>query len=75
MAIHIATFFAVGNNRLPKVLNKNLSNHTMTKFGAVGRGIMFAVVGIVTVIVGSFLLRGNMHMWDKSKSEKSREKK
>ena len=75
MAIHIATFFAVGNNRLPKVLNKNLSNHTMTKFGAVGRGIMFAVVGVVTVIVGSFLLRGNMHMWDKSRSEKSREKK
>ena len=75
MAIHIATFFAVGNNQLPKVLNKNLSNHTMTKFGAVGRGIMFAVVGVVPVIVGSFLLRGNMHMWDKSKSEKSREKK
>ena len=75
MATHIAIFFAVGNNRLPKVLNKNLSNHTMTKFGAVGRGIMFAVVGVVTVIVGSFLLRGNMHMWDKSRSEKSREKK
>ena len=75
MAIHIATFFAVGNNQLPKVLNKNLINHNMTKFGAVGRGIMFVVVGVVTVIVGSFLLRGNMHMWDKSKSEKSREKK
>ena len=75
MAIHIAIFFAVGNNLLPKVLNKNLINHTMKKFGAVGRGIMFVVVGVVTVIVGSFLLRGNMHMWDKSKSEKSREKK
>jgi len=75
MAIHIAIFFAVGNNLLPKVLNKNLINHTMTKFGAVGRGIMFVVVGVVTVIVGSFLLRGNMHMWDKSRSEKSREKK
>ena len=75
MAIHIATFFAVGNNQLPKVLNKNLINHSMTKFGVIGRGIMFAVVGVVTVIVGSFLLRGNMHMWDKSKSEKSREKK
>ena len=75
MAIHIATFFAVGNNLLPKVLNKNLINHTMTKFGVVGRGIMFVVVGVVTVIVGSFLLRGNMHMWDKSRSEKSREKK
>ena len=75
MAIHIAMFFAVGNNRLPKVLNKNLSNHTMTKFGAVGRGIMFAIVGVVTVIVGSFLLRGNMHMWDKKYSEKSKGKK
>ena len=74
MATHIAIFFAVGNNRLPKVLNKNLSNNTMTKFGAVGRGIMFAVVGVVTVIVGSFLLRGNMHMWDKSKSGKREEK-
>ena len=46
----------------------------MTKFGAVGRGIMFVVVGIVTVVVGSFLLRGNMHMWDKTDSEKSKEK-
>ena len=46
----------------------------MTKFGAIGRGIMFAVVGVVTVIVGSFLLRGNMHMWDKSTSGKKEEK-
>ena len=47
----------------------------MTKFGAVGRGIMFVVVGIVTVVVGSFMLRGNMHMWDMTDSEKSKEKK
>ena len=57
-----------------KVLNKNLINNIMTKFGAVGRGIMFVVVGFVTVVVGSFLLRGNMHMWDKTDSEKSKEK-
>ena len=63
-------FFRLGNNQLLKVLKKNLINHNMTKFGSVGRGIMFVVVGIVTVIVGSFLLRGNMHMWDKSKSGK-----
>ena len=47
----------------------------MTKFGVVGRGVMFVVVGIVTVVVGSFLLRGNMHMWDKKDSGKSKEKK
>jgi hypothetical protein len=35
---------------------------------------MFVVVGLVTIIVGSFLLRGNMHMWDKTKSAKSKEK-
>ena len=46
----------------------------MSKFGAIGRGIMFVVVGIVTIIVGSFLLRGNMHMWDKTKPKKPKEK-
>ena len=46
----------------------------LSKFGAVGRGIMFVVVGLVTIIVGSFLLRGNMHMWDNTKSEKPKEK-
>jgi ABC-type uncharacterized transport system permease subunit len=46
----------------------------LSKFGAIGRGIMFVVVGLVTIIVGSFLLRGNMHMWDKTKSKKSEEK-
>tara|TARA_B110001454_G_C12529169_1_gene354474 strand:+ start:560 stop:703 length:144 start_codon:yes stop_codon:yes gene_type:complete len=45
----------------------------MIKFGVVGRGIMFAIVGIVTIIVGSFLLRGNMHMWDKAKQKKTKE--
>ena len=66
-------FFRLGNNQLLKVLNKNFISISMTKFGVVGRGIMFAVVGIVTIIVGSFLLRGNMHMWDKSKPKKTKE--
>ena len=42
----------------------------MSKLGIIGRGFMFIIVGIVTIIVGSFLLRGNMHMWDKTKSKK-----
>ena len=45
----------------------------MSKLGIVGRGFMFVVVGFVTKIVGSFLLRGNMHMWDKTKSKKEEE--
>tara|TARA_Y100000590_G_scaffold222586_1_gene251926 strand:+ start:828 stop:971 length:144 start_codon:yes stop_codon:yes gene_type:complete len=47
----------------------------MSKLGAVGRGFMFVIVGIVTVIVGSFLLRGNMHMWDKVKDKESKKEK
>ena len=46
----------------------------MSKLGIIGRGFMFVIVGIVTIIVGSFLLRGNMHMWDKSGSKISNEK-
>jgi len=47
----------------------------MSKLGIIGRGIMFVVVGLVTIIVGSFLLRGNMHMWDKAKPDESANKK
>tara|TARA_B100000686_G_scaffold344708_1_gene427860 strand:- start:1487 stop:1633 length:147 start_codon:yes stop_codon:yes gene_type:complete len=46
----------------------------MSKFGMIGRGFMFVVVGLVTIIVGSFLLRGNMHMWDKTKPKETNEK-
>ncbi|MEC7711318.1 MAG: hypothetical protein VX587_03305 [Thermoproteota archaeon] len=41
----------------------------MSKLGIIGRGFMFIIVGLVTIIVGSFLLRGNMHMWDKTKKD------
>ncbi|MDC0171847.1 hypothetical protein OAK02_03385 [Candidatus Nitrosopelagicus sp.] len=47
----------------------------MSKLGVIGRGFMFIVVGLVTIIVGSFLLRGNMHMWDKTKRDESKDKK
>ena len=53
-----------------KFLIKTSSILVLSKFGIIGKGIMFVVVGIVTIVVGSFLLRGNMHMWDKTKSEK-----
>ena len=74
MAIHIATSFRVYTIILQKFLIKTSSILVLSKFGAIGRGIMFVVVGLVTIIVGSFLLRGNMHMWDKTKSKKSEEK-
>jgi hypothetical protein len=30
----------------------------------------FIIVGIVTIIVGAFMLRGNMHLWDKNPDDK-----
>ncbi|GEM_PF-441916 len=74
MAIHIATSFRVYMIISQKFLIKTSSILVLSKFGIIGKGIMFVVVGIVTIVVGSFLLRGNMHMWDKTKSEKSKEK-
>ena len=29
-----------------------------------GRALLFVAAGLIAVIVGSFMLRGNMHMWD-----------
>ena len=43
----------------------------MSKLGIIGRGFMFIIVGLVTIIVGSFLLRGNMHMWDKTEKDEN----
>ena len=30
----------------------------------------FIIIGIVTIIVGAFMIRGTMHLWDKSKKDK-----
>lgn len=41
----------------------------MSKIRAVIKIFSFIVVGIVTIIVGAFMLRGTMHLWDKQKSD------
>ncbi len=35
---------------------------------------MFIVGGIVAIIVGSFMIRGTMHLWDKPKSDEKKDK-
>ena len=37
---------------------------------SIGSFFVFIVGGIVAIIVGSFMIRGTMHMWDKPKNEK-----
>ncbi len=39
----------------------------MSGIKAVAKFIAFAVVGIVAIVVGSFMIRGIMHLWDKQK--------
>jgi uncharacterized membrane protein len=41
----------------------------MSKLHAIVKVFSFIVVGIVTIIVGAFMLRGTMHLWDKKKSD------
>lgn len=38
------------------------------------KAFVLVVVGLITIIVGAFMLRGNMHMWDRGKSSTDREK-
>jgi len=41
----------------------------------IGRFFLFIIGGIVAIIVGSFMIRGTMHMWDKPDKEKTNDKK
>lgn len=33
--------------------------------GKLASGAAFVVVGLAAIVVGAFMLRGNMHMWDR----------
>ena len=41
----------------------------MVKLSSIGNVFVFIITGIAAIIVGSFMLRGNMHMWDKNSKE------
>jgi uncharacterized membrane protein YgaE (UPF0421/DUF939 family) len=43
----------------------------LTSIKSIGRFFLFIVGGIVAIIVGSFMIRGTMHLWDKPDSEKT----
>jgi len=42
----------------------------LTDIKSIGRFFIFIVGGLVAIIVGSFMIRGTMHMWDKPDSDK-----
>jgi hypothetical protein len=39
----------------------------MSTIKSVAKFFVFVIVGIVTIVVGSFMLRGIMHLWDRQK--------
>lgn len=40
----------------------------MGKLGIVGKVFAFIAGGFIAIIVGCFMLRGTMHLWDKDES-------
>jgi hypothetical protein len=41
----------------------------------IGKLFLFVITGLVAIIVGSFMVRGTMHMWDKPGENNKDEKK
>lgn len=39
----------------------------MAVLKSLGRLFLFVITGTVAIVVGAFMLRGNMHMWDKDR--------
>ena len=48
--------------------------YLLTNIKSIGHFFLFIVGGIVAIIVGSFMIRGTMHLWDKPDSEKKSDK-
>jgi hypothetical protein len=41
----------------------------------IGKFFLFIVGGLVAIVVGSFMIRGTMHMWDKPENKSDNENK
>lgn len=46
---------------------KEILRWSMASIKSVAKFIVFVVVGVVAIIVGSFMIRGTMHLWDRQK--------
>lgn len=40
----------------------------------IAKALVLVVVGLIAIVVGAFMLRGNMHMWDRRRSTTDRKK-
>ncbi|MBS1268566.1 MAG: hypothetical protein MAG458_01297 [Nitrosopumilus sp.] len=46
----------------------------MASIKSIGKIFLFIVGGLAAIIVGSFMIRGTMHMWDNPEDHKTRTK-
>ena len=46
----------------------------MVGIRSVGRFFLFIIGGFIAIIVGSFMIRGTMHLWDKPDSDDNKDK-
>ncbi len=46
----------------------------MAGIRSIGRFFVFIVGGFIAIIVGSFMIRGTMHLWDKPESDEKEKK-
>ena len=47
----------------------------MAGIKSIGRFFLFIVQGLVAIIVGAFMIRGTMHMWDNADDDENDKKK
>jgi hypothetical protein len=52
-----------------------LTEYDVASIKDIGKLFLFVVTGLVAIIVGSFMVRGTMHMWDNSDDLKDKKKK
>ena len=45
----------------------------MSALRSIAKAFAFVAIGIVTIVVGAFMIRGTMHLWDKKDKDSPKE--
>jgi len=52
-----------------------LTEYDVASIKDIGKFFLFIFTGLIAIIVGSFMVRGTMHMWDNPDEDKKEKKK
>ena len=56
------------------IIIRKMNSIVLVSIKDIGKLFLFVITGLVAIIVGSFMVRGTMHMWDKP-GENKKDKK